>query len=80
MESKYHNGDTVKVIDYGELVFDRGTCHHCQEVNWRDTMPSIVGKTGIVIQVTDASGIPLYTLDGIPEKKQFYNEDQLQLV
>lgn len=80
MESKYHQGDTVKVVDYGEMATRQMPCNNCGQAKWWDALPSVVGKTGIVEQVIFASGIPLYVLSGIPEKAQFYDEQQLRLI
>lgn len=80
MESQYHKGDTVKIIDYGEITVRNSPCSNCRKDDWWDSLPQVVGREGKVEEVIFASGIPLYVLSGIPEKDKWYDERQLKKV
>ena len=45
-----------------------------------DNSAFLVGKEGIISEVTNTQGLWKYSIKGIPEKAAWYNEDQLQLI
>lgn len=45
-----------------------------------DMSPNLVGKKGIIIEISDSQGEPSYSISGIPQKQAWYNKDQLKLL
>ena len=79
--SKFNTQQQVKITNYGEMTLIVGGCTTCNQPNqFKDMMPDIVGSIGKVEEVISINGRDMYTLSGIPSKKQFYYDDQLQLV
>lgn len=92
---KFKEGDTVKVVHYGHLVWENvahdgprlftespSVKKHLRDgdIQWWDISPQLVGQTGRVSLVGMCQDIPLYALSGIPGKSAWYNEGQLELV
>jgi hypothetical protein len=86
---KFKVGDKVRIVNYGSAMWLR---KKLKETAFRlirkditrgyiyDHQPEIVGKEGIIAQVTMTQGIPSYAIDGIRQKYAWYHEGQLELV
>ena len=88
MKNKFEIGDKVKVVNYGHRMWSyKGTetkvnwpiISEDENIIWNDMQSEIVGKYGVVDKVTETQGITKYSLDGIPQKSAWYNEEQLEL-
>jgi hypothetical protein len=90
MQSKFNIGDKVRVIKYGHLSFMAKSLHVSQPIIKNmsdgyylvDSAPELVGRVGIVSVVghhLQNDGYE-YTLNGIPQKHAWYNEEQLELI
>lgn len=89
IETPFKKGDKVRVIKYGHLMYmskrfdiprawplvfeDSG-------MRWYDMSPHLVGKEGVVETVQFIQGNYSYSIDGILEKRSWYNHDQLEIV
>ena len=71
-------GDKVRIVVYGELhkVEACASCGRSTD-QYKDVMPNIVGKEGVIDEVKQNNGYVLYSLSGIPEKSKWYNSEQL---
>ncbi len=47
---------------------------------WLDISPELVGKEGIVKEVSSHTGLQKYSIEGIPGKTSWYTEGQMELV
>lgn len=72
----FRKGEKVMVVRYGHLYWKMidGAVYSI------DMDPGIIGKTGIVTRMETVNGRNIYSVDGIPEKKEWYDERQLQQV
>ena len=89
MKSKFVIGDKVEIINYGHLIWSSKkseieiglpVIHEGKYTIWYDMNNDIVGKIGVVDDVTETQGNIQYSLKGIPQKSAWYNEDQLKIV
>ena len=73
---KFKIGDMVMVINYGSIFwkFDGGKTFEM------DSCPNLIGKVGIIVEATKTQNINQYSIEGIPEKYAWYNEEQLEMV
>jgi hypothetical protein len=84
--AKFGIGDKVRVVGYGSKIFVHPTLQHRFAANPRlseftfDMRPELVGKEGIVSQVSMTQDIPSYAIEGIPGKHAWYDEEQLELI
>ena len=94
--SKFNIGDKVRVIEYGSLMWRHKEEHNKWEsslgkssfklykevgdILWLDTMPEIVGKKGVIDNISNIQGDDKYSIKGIMGKTAWYNENQLELV
>ena len=87
VKNKFEIGDKVKVVNYGHLMWTNkksGTKVNWPIINedentiWNDMQSEIVGKYGVVKDVIETQGIVQYSLNGIPQKSAWYNEEQLE--
>ena len=72
MEAKFGIGDKVKVIKSDFITGFDG--------NIIDLHKQIIGKVGLIQDVTLTQGWYNYSVDGIPEKHAWYKEDQLEMI
>lgn len=81
-------GDKVRVVGAGGIVFSVDPMISKSFVylgyedgfHWYDILPGIVGRDGVVVDITETQGNKKYSLSGIPEKSSWYSDDQLELV
>jgi hypothetical protein len=88
MKNKFEIGDKVKVVNYGHLMWSNKKSGMKMKlpiisedgnIVWHDFLSKIVGKVGVVVEVIETQGIVNYSLNGIPQKTSWYNEEQLEL-
>lgn len=88
MITKFKEGDKVKIVKYGAPIWEHKNSglnlpYPIIEENettwWKDMLPQIVGRTGIIREATITQGISKYAIDGIPEKCSWYHDSQLEL-
>lgn len=63
-------GDKVEVIKYGALAWEITD----GAIKWIDTLPSIVGKQGVIVQESNGD----FAVHGIKGKYAWYNREQLK--
>lgn len=80
-KTKFKVGDKVEIIKYGHLVWvqERGVAGE------KDLLPELIGKQGIIIKAnaidySSFKGRDQYSIDGIPAKIAWYDNEQLKLV
>lgn len=82
-----HKSEWQKYLDAG-FTFDQKPKHLLGEyptetddiIYWYDTMPELVGKEGVVDEVSLVQGKYEYSLTNISGKLAWYDEGQLELV
>jgi hypothetical protein len=88
-KSKFNSGDKVRVIKYGHPYWSYEQEPASAKVisydkdNHRgvyDMSPELVGKEGIISEVTKTQGVYQYSISGIPGKSAWYFEEQLELI
>jgi len=89
-EDNFRVGDHVKVINYGSPIWVNKKQHsdipdlpiifEDENMVWLDINVKIVGKTGVISQVSENKGIKKYSLLGIEEKTSWYDASQLKLI
>ena len=84
---RFKVGDTVQVINYGssiwiskELPVSFPLLKRGNKVNWYDIQPQLVGKRGVVRNVSVIQGVPRYSINSIPGKTAWYTEGQLKQI
>lgn len=90
-KSLYKEGDKVKIIKYGHLIWffknidqpsflsSAPVYSENDNVKWIDISPEMIGKEAIIGEVTITQGIPKYALLGV-NKTAWYTEEQLELI
>lgn len=89
--SNFKVGDSVTIVNYGNPLFvnkrfkpqDDGRFTIIKEddkTRWVDTMPDLIGKSGVVTQVVPAGTDTKYKVAVVGYSKELYNEDQLQII
>ncbi len=80
-------GDTVEVVKYGHLTWSTVSLYEGiniysadNGVYWYDLATYLIGKQGVVSEVSEASGVKMYSVNGIPGKKAWYDSNQLKLI
>lgn len=91
-EPKYSIGNKVKIINYGHLIWQSKDSQQLDlnlkfpiiyeddEDKYLDMTSSIVGKEGVITKISMTQGMPQYSIEGIPEKVAWYDEQQLELI
>ena len=71
-------GDKVRVVVYGE-IHKVEACASCGRATdqYKDVMPEIIGREGVVTKKVTTLNGELYELSGIPEKMRWYKLEQL---
>ena len=79
MEAKFKTGDRVRIIKYGSLAI---VPNESNKSTLTDLDPGLVNKEGIIDKCSfDPTYCRYqYTINGIPEKYGWYEEDQLELI
>lgn len=89
----FEKGDKVRVVVYGHVLVQSKEQNEIADPSFPildedattrviDIMPHLIGKEGIVVDVTfrDGGKRVSYILSGIPEKDSWYSHKQLELV
>lgn len=76
--SKFNIGNRVQIVGYGEMGWQPACCGKQGSIT--DSMPDLIGKQGVIEEVLESGERTLYTLSGIPSKRQFYRDEQLKLI
>ena len=80
-EPIYGVGDKVRIVNYGHPIMQVIPENKDGErISWIDISPEIVGREGIVCEVSMIQGTPQYAIDGIPEKHAWYSEPQMEMI
>ena len=92
-EPNYKIGDKVRIVNYGHLFWTIKNqpnessfietlpiYKEDDNIDWIDANHGIVGKEGVVSNVSTTQGVPQYSIKGIPEKSSWYNEGQMELI
>ena len=89
-EAVFSVGDKVRVILYGSLYWQLNKPNsdlsgltiisENEDIVWIDMSPCLVGKEGVIEEVTLTQEAYSYALNGIKEKHSWYNENQLELI
>jgi len=92
-EPNYKIGDKVRIVNYGHLMWtiqnqpNESSFIETLPVSviygdlvWFDVNHGIVGKEGVVSDVSITQGVPQYSIKGIPEKNSWYSEGQMELI
>ena len=76
-QTKFLLGDQVKVVNYGHWRID-----YDENKGWSkvDTSKGIIGKVGIISEVSLIQDIAYYAIEGISGKHAWYQDNQLELV
>jgi hypothetical protein len=87
MTPKFGIGDKVRVVNYGSIMIVHPNMQEYVPKSakplgcWRyDTDSGLVGKEGIVCEVSTPQDRPQYAIEGIPQKHAWYDEEQLELI
>ena len=87
--SKFKKGDKVRVVKYGHPVWSYDNMETVfpiisenKEIGFKiyDMHSELVGQTGTVSKVTKIQGQFEYSLEGIPSKTAWYDEEQLERI
>lgn len=65
----------MRIVNYGHRVLLRKGL----EVDWFDLSPELIGKEGVVSEVSEMQGVSVYALTGL-SKTAWYLENQLELI
>ena len=88
-EAKFSIGDKVKIVNYGHLLWSKKNNEYQTgmplfredgDVNWHDASSHLIGKVGVISEVTETQGKHQYAIEGVPEKTAWYSNEQLELV
>jgi len=77
MMTEFKVGDQVEIVNYGGLIYEKGDDG---ALHARDLLPYIIGQRGIIVKAKTTQNIDNYSIDGIPSKTAWYQNDQLELV
>lgn len=87
--NKYKIGDKVRIVNYGHLIYESSknenplkfkTISDDGNIRIMDMLPEIVGKEGVIVDISETQGEVSYAIDGIVGKHAWYNEDQIELI
>src|SRR5690349_20339562 len=85
--TKFRLGDKVRVVNYGHLICS--TKEDMPTLNiisiekglvYYDMNHDLVGKIGIIDNAHQTQGIDRYSINGIPTKHAWYDNQQLELI
>jgi hypothetical protein len=76
MKNNFNKGDRVRIINYGHRIalHKKGG-----GLEMTDISPELVGQEGIIDEVNDMQGIPIYSILG-PNKHAWYHENQMEKI
>lgn len=81
-------GQKVRVVKYGHLVWesksgttsDYTTYWENEKSRWIDVKSELVGRIGEISETVCLGGQNKYRIEALDSGKQWYNEDQLELI
>lgn len=94
MDSSLKKGDTVRIINYGHLIWMSESMHDMfvrmgdrpmkaysveDGVMWIDIEKRLIGKIGVIDEVIWTQGIPQYSLSGLDKQDKVAWYNQNQL-
>lgn len=73
-------GDKVRIINYGHNVHTTIKLDVYENKTTFDLLPFLLGSEGVIQEIQTNDDRCFYKIEGIFDKKCWYNEDQLELI
>lgn len=84
MSTQFKVGDRVRIVNYGHLIWSWEEmklplfAQSGDGVYWYDLGSEDVGKVGVIVKATKTQEIDQYAIEGEPNKKAWYTNNQLE--